>query len=313
MDSARDVNTQEIVEAEGLWLLDVVDQDGYLCTGCDAQVFPKSFRPTNKLRAHFSLGQGKTHVNGCDVAGHDAIVAKGKKQTVREELEASPGLSPAALKLVEKRPMIDPSLPVDEGRNKTVARPNSAGGLVTSQSRREANTIRPICRAFLRFPHDRGLSLNLPGVRMTTYQTAFKVLKSQGIEAYVEKRIFFAQPSWSAVVESEECFIITLLAGEKKPDFKTDGSADQIEAQKPVRRYRIRVDWKDWSQAKRTMLKNEILLAREESKKPATSDGAERAYIFFLGAQDAEDLSIFHVQDQRLICALTGQLEFPSR
>lgn len=28
MDSARDVNTQEIVEAESLWLLDVVDQDG---------------------------------------------------------------------------------------------------------------------------------------------------------------------------------------------------------------------------------------------------------------------------------------------
>ncbi|MFK1163571.1 hypothetical protein ACIUZH_28260 [Pseudomonas aeruginosa] len=39
MDNARDCVTKEIVEAEDLKLLAVVDTYGYQCTGCETQAF----------------------------------------------------------------------------------------------------------------------------------------------------------------------------------------------------------------------------------------------------------------------------------
>lgn len=47
MDNARDCVTKEIVEAEDLKLLAVVDTYGYQCTGCDTQAFPPVLSPGN--------------------------------------------------------------------------------------------------------------------------------------------------------------------------------------------------------------------------------------------------------------------------
>ncbi|WP_164485073.1 hypothetical protein [Pseudomonas orientalis] len=134
------------------------------------------------------------------------------KKRVIDDLSKDEQLTDTELDSILIESGIDPNLPVDVERNKSVARPNPKGNLVTSQSRREANTIRPICRAFLRFPHNRGLSLSLSDVRMTTYQTAFKLPKSQGIETYLEKQIFFAQPSWTALLSIFPLCASALLA-----------------------------------------------------------------------------------------------------
>ncbi|PWV91637.1 hypothetical protein C7426_102655 [Pantoea ananatis] len=40
MESARDKYTSEIIEAEELWILDVVDTNGYVCWGYGIEMCP---------------------------------------------------------------------------------------------------------------------------------------------------------------------------------------------------------------------------------------------------------------------------------
>lgn len=92
MESARDKYTKEIVEAEALWQLPSVDRDGYECGSCGVGVYPASYLKTNLKRPYFSLYASTDHLDGCDVEGDKKTVARGKKGSVREELETSPGL-----------------------------------------------------------------------------------------------------------------------------------------------------------------------------------------------------------------------------
>ena len=57
MDSARDVDTGKIIEAEQLWLLSPINANGYIFRGCDAIVTPCSYQPQNKRRPYFSAKQ----------------------------------------------------------------------------------------------------------------------------------------------------------------------------------------------------------------------------------------------------------------
>jgi hypothetical protein len=150
MDNARDRITQEIVEAEDLKLLAAVDTYGYQCPGCQTQAFPRSYRPENLVRAHFQLRD--PHVSGCEVEGETKVIAQGKRGSVQQELETSPGLSPARLQLIEDRTIVDPALPHTESQTQSVRRSDGATGLVRREGRRAANSIRPICRAFCASP-----------------------------------------------------------------------------------------------------------------------------------------------------------------
>ena len=83
MDAARSLATDEIVEAEDLKILGHVDRYGYVCHGqeCGIQVFPRSYRVENLLRAHFFTRS--THTSSCDVAGEDEVRSRGKKSKRR--------------------------------------------------------------------------------------------------------------------------------------------------------------------------------------------------------------------------------------
>ncbi|WP_314408165.1 LysR family transcriptional regulator [Pseudomonas kuykendallii] len=145
-----------------------VDTYGYQCPGCQTHAFPRSYcGPENLVRAHFQLRD--PHVSSCEVEGETKVIAQGKRGSVQQELETSPGLSPARLQLIEDRTIVDPALPHTESQTQSVRRSDGATGLVRREGRRAANSIRPICRAFLRFPFDRHLSLAIPGIAPTTY------------------------------------------------------------------------------------------------------------------------------------------------
>lgn len=303
MDNALDCATQEIVEADDLKLLEHVDTYGYVCHGhaCGVRVFPRSYRPENLQRPHFSLPKGQAHAPDCDVKGEDDLRARGKKGSIAKELETSPGLSPASLRLIETRVITDPiAAPVGahaQGGSRSTApgetRQRPAG-------RRAANSIRPICRAFLAFPYDRHLPLQIDGIQTTTYQTVFKKLRSEGIETFPQQRIFYAELSWKAAQESDDSLLIQLNAGERK-----DGQL--------VRRYCVLVQWAAWTQTARTRLKNELEIARKENMTAAKAKADERTYLFVIGTQNPEDLSQFVVSDQRLICTVHNHLVFPKQ
>ncbi len=301
METARDRVTREIVEADDLKLLAHVDTYGYVCHGheCGIQVFPRSYRPENLLRAHFFAKTA--HTATCDVTGEDDLRARGKKGSIAKELETSPGLSPASLRLIDTRVVMSP-LAVPGGGNSRGGSCSATSGEARHKpaGRRAANSIRPICRAFLEFPYDRHLPLHIDGINTTTYQTVFKRLRSEGIKTFPQQRIFYEKLAWGVAQESEDGLLIPLDAGE-------------WENKRLVRPYRALVQWADWSQTARTRLINELELARQENMAAEKAGVKEKTFLFFIGVQSPDELSQFVVNDQRLICSVHGVLSFPKQ
>ncbi|WP_394245033.1 hypothetical protein [Halopseudomonas laoshanensis] len=295
MDSARDRLTLEIVEAEDLKLLTSVDTYGYQCPGCTTQAFPRSYRSENLVRAHFQLRD--PHYPGCEIEGEEKIIAQGRRGSVQRELETSPGLSPARLQLIEVRTIVDSTIPRTEIQTQRIHRLNGVTDEARRDGRRAANSIRPICRAFLRFPFDRHLSLAVPGIAPTAYQTAFKKLRSNGLEHFPDLRIFYGELAWTPAAESFEHLTITLNAG------KWD--------QKTLTPYQVIVEWDGWSTVARSRLKRELEVARQENIKANKECQRSRSYLFFVGAQDARNITIFRIMDHRLICTVHDELVFP--
>lgn len=299
MDAARDRKTREIVEADDLKLLGHVDTYGYECHGhnCAAQAFPRAFRPENLVRAHFQVKS--PHGPDCDVAGDDAIIERGSKTSVQQELETSPGLLPARLNLVEKRQIVNPGLkPTEHGAQTSGRKASTDDTKPRPAGRRPANSIRPICKAFLRFPFDRQMSLHIDGIDTSTYQTIFKILRSKGFEQFHRQRVFYSELAWTAAEETAEHLTILLNAGEWK-----EGK---------LMHYRVIVNWAEWSNTARSRLKNELDAARKENMAATKSKAKTRSYLFFIGAQYMQTPSLFHVNDPRLICTVHEQLVFPT-
>jgi hypothetical protein len=298
MDAARDCKTQQIVEADDLKLLEHVDTYGYECHGhnCGVTAFPRAFRPENLVRAHFQVRE--SHGAECDVAAEVAIIERGSKASVQQELETSPGLSPARLQLVDTRQIVDPALIPSGVRSQTEGRktfPDSAGS--RPAGRRPANSIRPICRAFMRFPFDRQLSLHIDGIDTTTYQTVFKKLRSKGLEHFAKRRVFYSELAWKAAKDTPEHLSVPLNSGEW-----IDGK---------LQCYNVVVHWAEWSNTARTRLRKELETARLENIAAAKRNAKSRTYLFFIGLQDVAEPSLFHVEDPRLICTVHDLLVFP--
>ena len=79
-------------------------------------------------------------------------------------------------------------------------------------SRRKAQSLRPIYRAFINFPHDRDISLEIPGIQTDNYLMVFKKLGSP-IQKYPNTKIYYSELLWLPLIQNEERLIIP-LAGE---------------------------------------------------------------------------------------------------
>ncbi|MGR2682590.1 hypothetical protein [Chromobacterium haemolyticum] len=296
MESARDKHTGEIVDAEQLWIIDPVDPLGYECRGCGALATPCSYRPENKVRPYFSAKDG--HNAGCDVEGEVELVKRARKQRVSTR-EGFPGSFPNRLVLRDTRPVA--------GTKGTPTATTSAGGCRTgsngsSEEQRDrhwaAQTIRPICRTFVNYPHDRHLPLAVPGIATETYQRVFRSLKSDQILQHPEPRLFYAPISWKASLANDDHLEIQLSYGE-------------WEERKLIRPYRVKVNWQNWSVAKRNYVSREIETARLEYMAAKKREDKEKGWLFFLGRQDESDRALFHVDDHRLICCLVAEMIYP--
>ena len=298
MESARDKRTGEIIDAEQFWIINPVDPLGYECRGCGAQATPCSYRPENKVRPYFSAKDG--HNTGCDVEGEVELVKRARKQRVTTR-EGFPGSFPNRLVLRDTRAVVDPdgspTAPEGDGGRRT-------GSNGSSETRRDrhwaAHTIRPICRTFINYPFDRDLPLAVPAVAADTYQRVFRSLKSDQVVQYPEPRLFYAPVSWKAATADGEQLAIQLSYGEWKERILT-------------RPYRVRMDWKDWSAAKRNYVSREIETARLEYMAAKKRGDKEKGWLFFIGRQDESDPTLFHVDDHRLVCCVVAEMIYPQR
>lgn len=298
MEVARDKLIGEIVEAETLWMLESVDTNGYECWGCSIDMYPSSWKKENKKRPSFNKKPGKEHVD-CDADAEREIINQGQKRSVRQALDSAPGLSPSGLILIEKRPTVDPDKNIGTVVSSSIQRVTTNlgdGDKPKRESRRKSQTIRPICRAFIQFPYDRDISLNILGITGNTYLAAFKKL-DRFIKPYTDSKVFYSELLWQAIIHDDVKLIIP-LSGEW-----VDG--------KPARNYQIHVEWLQWSKAKKTLLINELEAAKEEAKEAKNTGKKDKSWVFFIGEQDPESLEKFYVKDSRLICSIMGNINYP--
>ncbi|WP_175947655.1 hypothetical protein [Burkholderia pyrrocinia] len=307
MDTARDKNTLELVEAEELWNMATVDQDGYICPGCETSVFPASYdKEKNKKRPYFTLGPTNKHVPGCDVDGEEKVVKRAKKERVGTP-EGFPLPFPNRLTLTDERPVVPSgggNLPTEQGpvRTGSRARAGSVGG---GHHGHTVKTIRPACRAFINYPHDRGhLPFSIDGVPGKTYAEVFWYLRSKKPEHFnTPRHLYYATIRWKSepVVADSHCEL-TLNVGEWDAAKKAHKSLS-----------RVRVDWSNWSQTRRDSLIREFEATRNEAAEQAKTSSDVKGWLFFVGTQDAEDPEVFHVNNHRLICCLSAEIVWPAR
>lgn len=172
METARDKNTNEIIDAEQLWILEAVDPLGYICRGCNAIVSPCSYRKENKKRPYFSAKNG--HKIDCDIDGNEELIKRAKKERV-STLDGFPAKFPDKLVLKETRMIIVTNSTNNKSSNQKQKPCSNADIIILPKSNRwTAQTIRPICRTFLNYPYDRDLPLHISDVNADTYQYVFK-------------------------------------------------------------------------------------------------------------------------------------------
>lgn len=303
MESARNKYTSEIIEAEDLWLLDVVDTNGYVCWGCGIEMYPSAWQKGSKKRPSFNKMPGKEHIN-CDADAESTVVKQGQKKSVRNMLDSAPGLMPAGLKLIEQRPVVDPGTTGSDNNTnpiRSTSSESSGGNAPARQSRRPVNAIRQICRAFIRFPYDRGMSLNIPGINADTYMTVFKKLKDP------------VQPYLSAEFFIRSCYGRNLSKTKTELSFRSreNGQKTNLVSLSPRVAINYTLSGETGQKPKKTMLLNELETVQEEAKEAVNKKAKERAQVFFIGEQSTENPEIFYVSDYRLICAIMGYIIYP--
>lgn len=306
MDTAREKRTLELVEAEELWSINAVDRDGYICRGCVTQVFPASYdKNRNKKRPYFSLGPVNKHETGCDVDGEEKIVKRASKERLGNS-EGFPLPYPNRLTFTDER--LVTSGGIDSLKEGAEERTRSRTSNEIEPRRHHGHTvksIRPVCRAFINFPYDReGLPLAIPNIPGDTYAKVFWYVGSKKPEHFrLPTHLYYAAIRWKAAPElTEKHCELTLNAGEW--DDKENGFKSLC---------RIRVNWMDWSQARKNSLMKEFETTREEAIEAAKLDSQIKGWIFFVGTQDAADPTLFHVDKYRFICCLAAKLVWPNK
>lgn len=306
MDVARNRHSGELVEAEQLWDMEVVDREAWICRSCPTQVYPASYdAAVNKRRPYFTLGRINRHAEGCAVDGEQGIVSRGRKERVGNS-DGFPMPFPSKLVLGD-----EPAAPVGPHKlsftSSTLAAVHAAARASVHKRHHghTIRTIRPACRTYINFPNDREfLPLDIPGVRGKTYAQVFWCIPNKKPAFFANPRhLFYAPIRWKeAPVATEAHCELTLNAGE------WDGAARRY-----VSLCRLRVDWSGWSPARRNALLREIDAARAEALEQARQDGQVKGWIFFAGEQDGADPALFHVGDERFICALAARMAWPER
>lgn len=299
MESAWDKHTGRIVDAAELWTMDPVDPFGFECPGCNAQASPCSYRPENKVRPHFRANYG--HEKYCDVEGEIELLKRAKKQPVSTR-EGFPGRFPNRLVLRDTRTLETSDSPSTISTSSSQRRRISTNTTSETRQRRlwAAQTIRPISRTFLDFPYDRHLPLNISGIAADTYQRVFQSLSRSEIIRYHEPRLFYAPISWKPPTADDDAMEVQLNFGE-------------WHERKLIRPYRLIVHWKNWGASKRRYVSLEIETTRSDCIMNNTPSNRMKGWLFFIGRQDQNDPSCFHIEDHRLICCVFAEMIYPSR
>ncbi len=293
MDSARDIATDEIIEAEALWEIASVDKERYRCVGCGTQVWPASYlRGINKKRPYFTLGVASEHFALCNIDGEEKFVKRAATQRIGS-VEGFPLPFPNRLVLNDERPVVNRT--GDVMHDGVDGRVRTRGDSTRGQRKNHGHTvktIRPIAKTFMKFPHDRAfLQLQIQDCEGDTYLTVFWRLREL-TQFHHPTHLYCAPLHWKQSTKTDTSIEWQLDAGDWDKVNNRRGTP-----------YRVRVDWDQWSTTQRNTLLHEIEVAIDKAK---GSNGAVKAWLFFVGKQDNQDQTLLVVNRYQLICCLEG-------
>lgn len=302
METARNRHTSEVIEAQQLQGLSCVNPYDYICWGCEIVVIPCSYRSHNKKRPYFR--PNKEHDLNCEIEVEKKYIEKAKKESIACE-DVFPLSFPSKLVLKDTQ-SVSISTPEDSSnvKSKSLLRQSSSNNRINNKHHYTTSTIRPICRQFLNYPFDRNLSLSIPNVSGGIYQNIFWRLNE--IIQYYTQQIFYAPLSWKKVADTGDYLELYLNAG------KWDIPKHRYE-----RPYTVRIHCKNWKETKKNNFLLELQSARLETlaadklRKVDKENHKERGWVFFIGKQDKDDYSVFHVRDKRLICFFRAEMLYP--
>lgn len=303
MDNARDIRTGQIVDAEDLLDLDVVDKDAYECATCGIRLVPCSYEPTNKRRPYFSR-KSLSHEPDCQ--NSDEELAKIEKNAQNHSVATPDGFPvPFINKLVITTPIptvkaTEPLLDAGNGARHT--RNRSSDKTSDSHHGRTGNSLRPIVRIFLKYPNDREhLPLSIPDCSGKTYQQVFYRLWSleKPITVYTTPtHLYYGALHWDEPTQNENYLEYKLKAGQYDK-----------EAKRYKQQYRVRIDWSNWTQRQKNRLLNEI----EEDRVTVNDDKTKTAWLFVVGTQSESDHALITVSNKDLVCCLVGDKMMPQK
>ncbi len=293
MDSARDITTDEVIEAEQLLEIEFVDKERYRCIGCGTQIWPASYkRDINKKRPYFTLGAAGKHIEPCDIDGEEEIIKRAKSERLGTT-EGFPLPFPNELVLSDNRPVanqaVDALPPVTGAHVRTRGNENRHPRINHGHT---VKTLRPIAKTFIKYPHDREyLPLKVPECEGNTFATVFWRL-GKLIQHRRPTHLYFASLHWKAPTKTVASIEWQLDAGDWDRANNRRGTS-----------FRVRVNWSEWSATQRNTLEHEIEFARGQTK---NSGGAIKAWLFFIGTQDDNDQTLLVVNRYQAICCIEG-------
>lgn len=290
MDIARNKNTLEHIDAEALWHIQAVDQDGYICIGCRLKATPCSYdRKVNKKRPYFRFDEPDMHEKGCFFEQDEKLTKEAKKKKISTP-EGFPLSHPSILILGEERSISDPQGTGSTGNSSRTISKGSGG---PSETQRKHNysvkTINSIAKHYLNFPYDRrSMPLSISDVSGGNYNEVIKQLPDE-IVLFQENKLRFGRlNNFTKPIVDDSTIVIKLLSGCWLNN-------------KPSNTYDVVINTSGWSDSKKGYILSLVSASQDEYKE----NKRKGTFVFFIGKQCNKKANEFIIDDYRLFTCLS--------
>ena len=291
MDTARDKRTLKRVDAEELWLITSVDQDGYICIGCRLKATPCSYNRVkkNQKRPYFRFNHQDGHEAGCFYEQDEKLAKEAKKQKISTP-EGFPLSHPSVLdltdvKLIEEKGSVKSA---EEGQ-RIYSKSDGSPSNTSRKHNYSVKTINSIAKHYLKFPYDRKeMSLAIIGISGSNYSEVIKKLPDKIVKFQQKKMRYGRLYNYNNTKVIDSKIIVNLL----------DGCWVNNKRQNT---YKVVINTTGWNQSKKDYILNCVSASQNEYKE----DKRKGTFVFFIGIQNESNLSEFIVNDYRLFSCIS--------
>ena len=294
MDSARDKKTLEIIDAEDLKDIEFVDQDGYICKGCNLKLEPCSYRPHNLKRPYFKIGKYATHDKDCEFAEDENYIKYNKNKDI-SSISGHPTSYPSSLVLSDARDITGndekENNSTSEKRTKYITNKDKQDYIHKGVHHYQVGTINSIARKYLNLTGRQKYNaiLSIENIDGSTYNEVIQFLPPE-IQLINEKKLWYGNLHHTGELTIKEGYVvIPTLNGYKDKNYNGG--------------YKIAIITNGWSKYKRNSLISKIKTFQSEYKKNKKT----RHSLFFIGSQSQKNYQYFIVEDYRLFSCLPSE------